>query len=391
MTLKIPTTQEVFDRNLTNLESAIGQKSPISDKAFLRVLAAMEAMNYTELNKYGAERVLQVLALTATGDYLKIIGENYGVVYKTGVCAVLEVGIQASTGTSIPTNIYLIGDSNNLRYRVSKTAIAVADWAVIEASAMKTGVLGDLNIGDTLTIDTQFTGLLSTTAIVYGRVTKSQDSESEESYRRRVLNEIRTVGGGGNGVDYRTWAESVQGVFRAFPYAGKPISQVSLPGDRVVFIEADTDIDPNGIAPSTLLGTVRDAINTDPTTGKARPTLGDTNETLFVESIYNTLFFIQINGLEIDGAIEAETKTKIETGITDYLKLIAPYVDGCDAEITRNDVLTNLSLSLIVQDIVASVGGSIGSLGFGPTVGTFINTYTLGQGELAKLGGITYV
>jgi hypothetical protein len=163
-----------------------------------------------------------------------------------------------------------------------------------------------------------------------------------------------------------------------------------LPGDRTVFIESTTDIEPDGIPPATLLDTVRDAINLNPTTDLSRPTLGDTNETLFIEPIYRSPFSVEIRGMEIDPALESETKIKIETELSIYMRAIAPYVDGCDAPISRNDVLTNLSISLIVQDIISAAGGSVASIGFGPIAGTFISTYTLGQGELAKVGTINY-
>ena len=53
MSLSIPTTQESKDTNLANLEGQLGQTSPLADKAFLRVLAAMEALGVaTPLYKY---------------------------------------------------------------------------------------------------------------------------------------------------------------------------------------------------------------------------------------------------------------------------------------------------------------------------------------------------
>ena len=47
MSSNIPTTLEQKVQNLANLEAALSQTSPLADKAFLRVLAAMEAMQFT--------------------------------------------------------------------------------------------------------------------------------------------------------------------------------------------------------------------------------------------------------------------------------------------------------------------------------------------------------
>ena len=105
--------------------------------------------------------------------------------------------------------------------------------------------------------------------------------------------------GGGNAADYREWAQEVAGVTRAYPYSGKPVALLleSSPPDRTVYIEADTTIDPDGIAPQALLDEVRATITTDPVTGLARQPLGLTDSTLFVESISRTEFFVGISHL----------------------------------------------------------------------------------------------
>jgi len=69
LAINIPTTQEIAERNISNFESKIAQTVPAVDKAFFRVLAIMEAFNYTELYKFAAERALQNLAITATGRF----------------------------------------------------------------------------------------------------------------------------------------------------------------------------------------------------------------------------------------------------------------------------------------------------------------------------------
>ncbi len=74
MSLKLPTTQELFNTYLAQFESDLNQSSPLNDKAFLRVLAVIEAGGDQGLYKYAAERALQNLAITATGKDLDRIG-----------------------------------------------------------------------------------------------------------------------------------------------------------------------------------------------------------------------------------------------------------------------------------------------------------------------------
>jgi hypothetical protein len=520
MALRIPTTQEVTDRNLTNLESNLNQTSPLAEKAFLRVLAAMEAMNYTELNRFLAERTLQNFALTATGDDLDRIGEEYEVIRKPAIATELYITIDGVIGTTIPISTVWILDSNNVKYETKETVILDAVQEDILVVCQEPGVIGNVSPGESLTIENDIVDLESD-AVTAATTVIGTDRETDDSYRRRILNEIRTVGGGGNSTDYRTWAEQTPGVFRAFPYAGAPITDIpnfedgnmdaatttawtagnsatlskvsgsqyegsrnlkiaynavadpyayqgvlttgnryrvagvarsdgtykpyianpdgtkiwegttstswqdfdvsfiavevnmsfygdcsaagfvefdavtlvqdSLPGDRSVFIEADSTLDPDGIASQDLLDDARDYINFDPDTGKARPPLGETDETLWVESIRRTSMFVEIRDLVVPSEVEASTKTSLETAVDEYFRAIVPYIEGLDPPIIRNDIITNLTLSTIVQSVLTPVGGTAGGVGFGPVADEFVPSYILGQGELTKSGGVTYV
>jgi hypothetical protein len=48
-------------------------------------------------------------------------------------------------------------------------------------------------------------------------------------------------------------------------------------------------------------------------------------------------------------------------------------------------------MSDIVQDVLFSYGANAQTVVFGLVVGVFIPLYFLNPGELAKLGGVTYV
>ena len=57
----------------------------------------------------------------------------------------------------------------------------------------------------------------------------------------------------------------------------------------------------------------------------------------------------------------------------------------------RNDLVTDLTVSEVVQDILSANGGSATAVSFGLIIDTFIPEYRLQPGELAKSGGVTYV
>lgn len=389
MAYEIETTQQRKDANLANLEAQLGQTAPITDKAFLRVLASMEAMGFTSLAKFAANRAKQNLALTATADDLERLGSEYGVTKKPAESAVLSVSLPADNGTNIPATTPFIGDANGLTYYPTASAIAAGGSADFDVIAEEAGAVGNLQVSDTLSIGTPIAGAEST-ATVTAIVTTGADEEAESVYRQRVLDEIRSEGGGGNSYDYRRWAQEVAGVARAYPYAGQPAA-VGTPPDRTVFVEADTSIDPDGIAPGSLLDDVRDSITTDPLTGLSRQPLGLTDATLYVVSITRTTFYIEITNLSVDPADEAATKDDIETALTDYFLDLFPFVSGLDFVGDKNDIITQLTVSNVVQDILAARAASATAVAIGIAPGVFTTTYyEFDPGEKAKLGTIVY-
>lgn len=527
MAITVPTTAEIAAQNITNFETWFNQTVPLNDKAFLRVLAALQAGLSTSHYKYAVNRLVQNLALTATGDDLDRIGINYGVFRKPAVAAVIEIRHTGAAGTTIPATVNYTSDTSGLIYNVNASIVIPGSGiGIVEITAEEPGVAGNLTTNDTLTISRQIAGLNSTTATYESTITEGVDRETDTVYRRRVLQEIRTAGGGGNAVDHRTWAEEVTNTLRAFPFSGAPtiaptkklkdsdmeepgtvrwasensatlvkessaplvhsgslslkISRnglnnpfayqdpleigrdytvsgygysdgtarpvvyngvgtvlwtgttasafqffsvsftavttqlgfgsdalsgtnfaifdtctlevdESLPGDRVVYIESTTAFDPDGIPDQDLLDDVRDALNTDPDTGKTRMVLGTTDEKLFVEPIVRTSFDVEIDGLLVDAAQEADLKTSLDTGVDEYLRTVLPYVEGVDSVLDRNDVITSVKLSEIIQDILNSYSASAEGITFEVTGGSPVTRYTVAQNEEAKLGTITYV
>ena len=390
MSIQIPTTQQLTDQFIANFEAALGQTIPIYLYALVRVLAATEARSFTQLYKFGQERALQNFALTATGQDLIDIGVEYDVKYKPGTFAQFDILVNVSgPGVVFSSGLIVVGDSNGRDYRTDSEVTSTSTTVEIPVTAVQAGTEGNLIVGNTMTFQAPPSGSESTGEIVTV-TTDAIDPETEESFRRRVLQEIRSVGGGGNNADYRRWAEGTIGVFRAFSYSGKPIGQTSLPGDRTVYIEATTDIDPDGIAPGGLLDDARDSINTNLETGIDRPPLGEVDELLFVESITRRPIYVEIRSLEIDPSQEVAAKAAVEVSVTEHLRSITCYVSGLDVEIERNDRISDMTLSTIISDVLKAYGGVAAGVGIGIAPSVFISYYQLIQGELAKLGTITY-
>jgi hypothetical protein len=388
MGLKLLTTTELFDRNLANIEGKINQTSPLNDKAFNRVLSAILALNDKELQNFAADRATANLVITATAGDLDILGAEYGVTRKPAEAAVLTIELPATTGTIIPVTVDYTGDSNGVRYLPDASATAAAGIATQSVTAQALGTAGNLNVSDTMSIGTQIAGA-ETQATVTVIDNTGADEETDAAYRQRILDKIQSVQGGGNSADYRIWSEEVAGVARAYPYAGNALGTGSPP-ERIIYVEAETSIDPDGLAPGSLLTEVRDSITADPVTGISRQPLGLTDDTLFIVSITRTSFFVEIRGLSVDATIEAQVKADVATAIETYFRSLRPFIDGLDVPSQRNDTITALTVGNIVQDVLGANGASAETVSFGLTASTTLPEYNLSQGETGKNGGITY-
>lgn len=398
MALPIPTTEQIAAISLANIEAALNQTTPANDEAFNRVIAGLEAGQFTTLYKFGVERAKQCLAITATREDLDTLARNYGIEPKGAVAAVLTYTLPAATDTDIPVTTEFVGDVNGVRYRHAAPVTAVANVATITGTAQTPGTAGNLQVSDTLTIGNPIPGAEST-ATVTAIVTTGTEAETQESLRIRVLDEIRTEGGGGNAADYRKWAQETPGVERSFPYSGNPPfledgTGSIFPGQRTVYIKADESIDVDGIPPQSLLDEAREFIrfNLDDNNRSREPLGGDINATLFVEPIIRTGFNVVVSGLTVSADIEAQVKANISTALTTYFKGINPFIDGLDTTDSQNNVVTNGTVGAVVQNVVGSAGGSFTSTTFDIGAGA-LPPFILDVNQLAKLnpGGVSYI
>lgn len=401
MAISIPTTQQLIDTFVSAFESKLGQTVPLLERSFISVLARVLAISDTGLYKYAANRILQSLAITATGDNLDLIGDNYGVYRIAGTAAEINVTLTGDTASTLPQAADFIADNSGVRYYpetdVTFDDLPVAGQETFTIISESIGTTGNAVSGDTFTLTSPITGL-SSVATYTSTEAAGQDRETDSAYRRRILDEIRTVGGAGNGVDYRRWGEQSSNVARVYPYSGKPVDGseglTDEPGDRTVYVEAVTTyITGDRTADATLLAEVRSLITTDPDTGLERVPLGCPDNTLFVKSIANQDIWVTITNLTANGTTPlVDIKADIEAALDDYLLELAPYVEGVDVEVDRNDRLTDLSIARIVQQILIDLNGTATAITFSLTEGgASAGSYTVPQGYLTQLGGVDYV
>jgi len=386
-----PTLLQLKNTFLLTYESKIGQNSPLNDKAFLRLTSSIWAVIGTLLQKEVITAQRENLAITASRTGLIRIGNEYDLPIKAAVSTVLNVTLPATTGVQIPAGTNFTGTDNGILYFNAEVATSVGGVVTFQLTSRTPGAIGNLAAAQTLDISRQIPGaeLIATVVTVE---TTGADEEETEVYRQRVLDIIRAPGGGGNSADFRNWAQQQEGVTRAYPYSGATFPAVGgSPPERVVYIEADTSIDVDGIAPQSLLDDTKLTIITDPDTLQHRQPLGITNDTLDVVSIRRTSFLTEIrNSLFLNGT-EAAVKAKVDTAVTNYFLSLNPFVVGLDIDADRNDLITDFTITEVVQDVLRANGASAEGIGFKLITGSFLPSFQLGQGEKAKNGGVSYI
>lgn len=390
MSYKIPTTEELANGHLSRLEGQLGQTSPLNEKAFLRVLALVEAGFDIGLYKYAADRIKQNLALTATADGLDRIGDDNYTPRKQPVAAILIVDMTAIDGTIIPVGWEFVGDSNGLRYKNQSAETAVSGAVTLYLRCTEAGTDGNLDVGNTLSISAQIAGA-DTQAEVASVDTLGVNIETDADYRPRVLFAQRAITGGANAADHKIWGEAVAGVKTIFPYSGRPEGEgTDYPGDRTVYVEATTDVDPDGIPTESLLADVRTAMSVDPETGESRFVLGLTDENLWVEPIIRTPINVIIHNFDCPEDTEADCKDDIESSLTAYFLTLRPFIAAIDLIQEKRNIITKVAISEIVQDVLKSYGASATDITFEVYDGEYYveeTEYELGENELTKLSG----
>jgi hypothetical protein len=398
MAFVTPTAQEIFDNALAFIESRINQTTPAADKAFNRVLSSLLSILLSVLLKFATDRAKESLTISASIDGLRVIGQGRNIPEKVAVSAVLTFTVPGVNGTIIETSVNYISDSTGVRYIPDASATITGGLATITATAQTAGAVGNLSNGETLKADRKISGA-EQTGTVTATVTTGANAEDAEEYRRRLLADERTEGGGSNSADYRRWAELTPGVSRAYPYTGNPTFLQTgagsiLPGERTVWIKADTTIDPDGVPTPALLTSAEAYIQFNQETGLANEALGcDGASDLFVEAIFNTVFYVFISGLDVSIDIESQVKTDIEASLKVYFRTVEPFISGLDFIGDKNDTITTGSISSVVQDVVAAAGGSFVTLSFNIGAGAISTPYIPIPGELTKLadsGGVSY-
>lgn len=387
-----PTTAQIKNNIVAQIQASIGQTIPIFPKAFTRVLALALAGVFVLLWKYAGFLGLQIFISQASGAATTINGKTIVPLIEWGrllgvgdpnpstqARLSISVPVKVQTG-SLPAGAPLFNATNGVTYRtvaaaflnapaVTVTIVAVADQDNGDGS----GDVGNLQPGDVVSFTNPQLNV-GTDCTVLAQVTTGADAENIEVYRKRVLANRQARPQGGAYADYREWALDVLGIINVYPYAGPP-------GQVYVYCEADfaSSGSTDGFPTLAQKNAVLASINTD-VGGLA--TRRPVNAAVTVFSITRTAFNVQILGILPD---TPESRTAIIAAISEYLAAREPFIEGLSV-LPRNDRITQAAVAGIIDTVCEAQGAIVTSVTITPGP-----AYDLGQGEKAKLGTVSFV
>lgn len=398
MSLSTPTTKEINENIVAQLEASLNQTIPLLPKAFLRVLAKALAGVFVLLYKYAGFMFLQMFVRTAayadtevngvTVNPLREWGDLVGVPDRAAATQaelLIDITVEDQSGF-LPANSQLVGRDNGVTY-VTLASVAL-DAATVQATVRAVsdqaggggaGAIGNLDAGATVSFANPI-GRVARSAAVVSQTVTGADAEAIEAYRQRIIDRFQKRPQGGAYADYEQWGEEPAGIINVYPYTSECPGQVDL------YVEATpaSSGSPDGIPTTAQLQEVQDAVVRD-VSGLAsrRPANALTN----VFPITRSAFAVRVLGLDVDD--QAAVRDQIETAITEYFLDREPFILGLSIP-PRQDRITRSALAGVVDRIVSAVGGVFGAV-IVTREDLEVEIYSLGVGEKAKAESVTFV
>lgn len=397
MSLITPTTKEINDVLIAQLETSLNQTIPLLPKAFNRVLAKTLAGVFILLYKYGGFIFLQMFVSTASAKETEINGilltpliewgRLIGIgdpVAATNAELIVDITVEIQVGTLL-SGTQLVNADNGVTYitigdvlldasTVQATIRAVSD----QSGGGGKGAIGNLQVGAIVSFANPLANVSRNTTVASQTVTGA-NAEDTEVYRQRVIDRFQQRPEGGALADYKQWSEEVAGILRAYPYTS------DCPGQVDVYIEATeaSSGSPDGIPTTPQLEAVLDSIIFNQGgLANRRPA----NALANTFAITRTPFDIEVTGLVVDNP--SQVQTDITTAIDEYFVEREPFIVGL-ATNPRNDRITNTAIGGVVDDIVSAAGGIFSAIILKQAT-VPIQFYSLGIGEKAKADTVIF-
>ena len=162
----------------------------------------------------------------------------FGVTKTPPTHAAASVTITGVDSTALPVSSRLVRSLDGAVYTTESDATIVGGSAGVAVNAVDSGSAASLRVGQTLTLESPVSGINSTVTVT-SILWDGNDLESTESLRARFLARLARTPTGGRREDYIAWAKSISGVTRVWV-----VPDGRGPGTVLVYFARDNDPDP---------------------------------------------------------------------------------------------------------------------------------------------------
>jgi hypothetical protein len=400
MALAVPTTVDVRNQIVSQVEAELSTTIPLLPKAFTRVLAAALAGVFMLLYKYGGTIFLNLFVAHASFRPTTINGKVVTPLVEWGRLIgvgdpepatrgefTIQITVTNQTDT-LPAQSLLVNPSTQVTYFTLAPVTLDAATKTVDVRAVAdpsgnggAGEIGNLLVGDELEFSSPLPNV-SRVATVTAQVVNGEDGETEAQYRARIVQKFQKRPQGGAYADYQQWGEEAAGIASVYPYTSDSPGQVDL------YVESS--VSPDGVAtgtpgpvPTGELAAVKAVVDLDV---GGIPTRRPANALVNYYPILRTAYGVTITGFDVPEDA-AGTKEALKAGLSEYFLSREPYIVGLSV-LPRRDRVTRAAIAGIVDNIVSAAAGTVLdvelTVGGTPVPGS---AATLEPGEKTKLDG----
>ncbi len=159
----------------------------------------------------------QTFPNTADSDGLARHAATYGITREAASFAAGNITFTGTDGTVVPAGTKAV-DASGVEVATAGAGTIAGGTLTVAAQTTVPGAVGNMALGDALTVEGYVAGLDGTATVAAGGFTGGADAESDPSLLARLLNHIQQPPAGGNANDYAQWALAVPGVASAYVY-----------------------------------------------------------------------------------------------------------------------------------------------------------------------------
>lgn len=392
MSLETPTTQQINDNIVAQLETALNQSIPLLPKSFLRVLARALSGVFILLYKYVGfmhlqqfvryasfkETTVNGVKLTPLVEWGRLIGIG-DPSQATAAEMEIQITVEGDGNSTLPAGSQLVDAARGFTYLTTASVTLDTTTVAARVRAVTQGSTPNQQAGAVLSFANPLSDVARDTTVTAIKVTGA-DAETESAYRQRVLDRFQKRPQGGAYADYEQWGEETEGVINVYPYTSP------FPGQVDLYVEATpaSSGSADGIPTTAQLQAVLDSVELDSSGLASRRPAGALVNAYPIERVE---FAVIVTGVDVTNI--ATVREQITTAVTEYFAAREPYIYGLSV-LPRRDRVTRSALGGVVDDVVSAAGGIFTSVRL-QLNGEDIDIFTLGVGQKAKTSGVTFV